>query len=85
MQWTPARQAGYVHCLMAAILMALLENLKQSTALLGQRYVWVNCTVLHSNLRVILGRWILVIDQLQSNCYKINLLKKCLIDKNLHP
>jgi len=53
-QWTPARQAGYVHCLMAAILMALLENLKQYTALLGQRYVCVCelelCEILKTNI-----------------------------------
>ena len=39
MQWIPAKPADCVHSLMAAILTALLENSKQSTDLLGQRYV----------------------------------------------
>jgi len=39
MQWTPAKQAGYVHCLMDAILMVSLENSKQCIVWLGQQYV----------------------------------------------
>ena len=41
MQWTPARQAVCVHFLMDAILLALLQNSKQCTLLLGQQYVSV--------------------------------------------